>query len=86
MRERLPVFIIVCGMASERNAWVVWLCPVEVPAGLLEQAQEATGSGVTQTIRTGLQLLAASRSYARLREMRGKVRFSQSLADLKADR
>jgi len=59
---------------------------VEVPAELLEKAQQASGSGITQTIRTGLQLVAASRAYASLRQMRGKVRFSRSLADLKSDR
>jgi hypothetical protein len=59
---------------------------VELPEKLLEQAQEASGEGITQTIRTGLQLVAASRTYARLRQMRGKVRFSHSAAELKADR
>ena len=53
---------------------------------LLERAQEACGAGVTQTVRTGLQLVAASRTYARLRKLRGKVRFSRTAAELKADR
>jgi hypothetical protein len=59
---------------------------VEVPADLLEKAQEASGTGVTQTVRTGLQLVAASRTYARLRKLRGRVRFSRTAAELKADR
>ncbi len=59
---------------------------VELPAGLLERAQKASGTGITQTIRTGLQLVAASETYAALRQMRGKFRFSRRLADLKADR
>lgn len=59
---------------------------VEVPLELLEKAQRATGTGVTQTVRTGLQLVAASRTYARLRKLRGKVRFSRSVTELKADR
>jgi hypothetical protein len=59
---------------------------LELPQELLEKAQQATGSGITQTIRTGLQLVAASQAYAQLRQARGKVRFSRSLADLKADR
>jgi hypothetical protein len=59
---------------------------VEVPAELLEKAQHASGSGITQTVRTGLQLVAASLAYARLRELRGKVRFTSTLAELKADR
>jgi hypothetical protein len=59
---------------------------VEIPAELLEKAQAASGTGITQTVRTGLQLVAASRAYAQLRQMRGKVRFTRSLAQLKADR
>jgi hypothetical protein len=59
---------------------------VEVPSELLEKAQRATGSGITQTVRTGLQLVAASQAYARLRQLRGKVRFTRTLAELKADR
>ncbi len=59
---------------------------VEVPADLLEKAQRASGEGVTGTVRTGLQLVAASQAYSRLKQLRGKVRFSKSLAELKADR
>ena len=59
---------------------------VEVPAELLETAQKASGKGITQTVRTGLQLVAASRTYARLRQLRGKVRFSRTARELKADR
>jgi hypothetical protein len=59
---------------------------VEIPPDLLAKAQRATGSGITQTVRTGLQLVAASEAYARLRQLRGKVRFSRTAAELKADR
>jgi hypothetical protein len=59
---------------------------VEVPLDLLEKAQRATGAGITQTVRTGLQLVAASETYARLRKLRGKVRFSLTVEEMKADR
>ena len=59
---------------------------VEIPADLLEKAQRASGAGITETVRTGLQLVAASRAYARLRQLRGKVHFTRSVAELKADR
>jgi hypothetical protein len=59
---------------------------VEVPEKLLERAQEASGEGITQTVRTGLQLVAASRTYARLRELRGKVKFSRTTTELTDDR
>jgi hypothetical protein len=53
---------------------------------LLQKAQPASGSGITRTVRTGLQLVAASQACARLRQLRGKVRFTRTLADLKAGR
>jgi hypothetical protein len=59
---------------------------VEIPADLLEKAQRASGEGVTGTVRTGLQLVAASQAYARLRQLRGKVRFSRTAAELTTDR
>jgi hypothetical protein len=59
---------------------------VEVPPDLLERAQQAIGAGITETVRTGLKLVAASRTYSRLRGLRGKVRFSRKAAELKADR
>ena len=59
---------------------------VEVPQGLLEKAQRASGSGIAQTVRTGLQSVAASQAYARLRKLWGKVRFTRTLAGLKAGR
>lgn len=59
---------------------------VEVPEDLLEKAQRATGTGITQTVRAGLQLVAASQTYAQLRQLRGKVRFSRTSAELKSDR
>jgi len=57
---------------------------VNVPVNLLEQAQQATGAGISQTIRIGLQLLAARRTYMRLRQLRGKGRFSLSAAQLRS--
>jgi hypothetical protein len=59
---------------------------VEVPAELLQKARQTTGTGVTQTIRSGLELLAEAQAYARLRQLRGKVRFSRTVAQLKTDR
>lgn len=59
---------------------------VEIPTELLDKAQQASGGGITQTVRTGLQLLAASQTYEKLQQLRGKVRFTRTLDDLKADR
>lgn len=59
---------------------------VEIPSDLLDKAQRATKSGITQTVKTGLQLVAASDAYENLRQMRGKVRFSRTWIELKDDR
>jgi hypothetical protein len=59
---------------------------IELPPQLIEKAQLASGTGITQTIRMGLQLVAASGTYASLRRLRGKFKFSRSVDDLKADR
>jgi hypothetical protein len=59
---------------------------VEIPEDLLEKAQRASGTGVTQTVLAGLQLLAASQVYSQLRQRRGKVKFSRTVAEIKADR
>ena len=59
---------------------------VELPADLLKKAQKASGAGITQTIRAGLELIAAGRAYERLLQLQGKVRFARTLDELKADR
>ena len=59
---------------------------VEVPAELLKSAQQASREGVTQTVRAGLRLLAASQAYSRLRQLQGTVRFSRTSEELKDDR
>jgi hypothetical protein len=58
---------------------------VHVDPELLRRAQEQTGQGVTATIRKGLELVAASQVYERLRALRGQVKFSV-MAELRRDR
>jgi hypothetical protein len=81
-----PYSMLVSNMVSWAGMEAVRKITVEVPPDLLERAQRATGTGVTQTVRTGLQLVAASETYSRLRQLRGKVRFSRTAAELKDDR
>ena len=57
-----------------------------VPDELLLRAQKATGAGISKTIRRGLELLAASDSFDELRKLRGKVKFTIKLAELRKDR
>lgn len=58
---------------------------VEVPEEILERAISTTGQGITPTIRRGLELVAASGAYARLRRLKGKVKFSLKLSELRTD-
>jgi len=59
---------------------------VHVPDELLRKAQKSSGAGVTETIRKGLELVAAADANRRLRELRGKVQFSVELETLREDR
>jgi hypothetical protein len=59
---------------------------IHVERDLLRRAQERTGKGVTATIRQGLELVAASEVYDRLRALRGRVTFSIDPRKLREDR
>jgi hypothetical protein len=58
---------------------------VQVSEADLEAAQAYTGEGVTETVRTGLKWLVSARAQQNLLKLRGKVKFSLSVADLKYD-
>jgi hypothetical protein len=57
-----------------------------LPADLLDRAQEATGKGVTETLRIALQQLAVAKVYDELRALRGKVDLGIDYKQLKEDR
>lgn len=59
---------------------------IEVPAELLRRAQRSTGEGITATIRRGLELVATRTAYEELRRLRGKVRLSIDVDELRQDR
>ncbi len=59
---------------------------VDLPEDLLRRAQQSTGQGITATIRTGLQLVAATGAYEALRRLRGRARFSVDWRQLREDR
>ncbi len=59
---------------------------IEVPGELLKKAQDQTGKGISETVRNGLKLLAASSAYSELRELKGKVKFSKTVKELREDR
>lgn len=70
----------LCRMSTIRKV------TVHVPAELMAKAQRATGKGVTETIKLGLERLTAARAAEELRSMRGKVRLSIDLSELRRDR
>ena len=57
-----------------------------VPVNLLRRAQDATGKGITETVRLGLGLLASAKAADRLRHLRGKLRLDLDVAELRRDR
>jgi hypothetical protein len=59
---------------------------VLVRSDLLRRAQKAARAGISETVRKGLELLAASDAYDQLLNMRGKVKFSVDLSELRNDR
>lgn len=59
---------------------------VEVDENLLRRAQKQAGEGVTGTVRRGLELLVAADAYEKLARLRGKVKFSTTLATMRNDR
>jgi hypothetical protein len=56
---------------------------VEVPEDILRRAQEATGEGVTETIRRGLERIARDRAYEELLKLEGKVKFRYTWKELR---
>lgn len=60
---------------------------VHLPSDLVESAQAATGAGVTETIRQGLEQLKRERFYAQMKALRGKIDFSDfNLDELREDK
>ncbi len=59
---------------------------VEVPREDLQCAQAYTGEGVTETVRAALRRLRSDRAQQKLRELRGKVKFSMTLEEMRYDR
>lgn len=59
---------------------------VHIPEDLLAKARNSTGRGITETVRQGLELVAAGGAYAGLRKLRGKVAVGINLEELREGR
>jgi len=57
-----------------------------LPADLVKRATKATGLGLTPTIRKGLESVAAAEAFDGLRRMRGKVKLTLKVNELRQDR
>ena len=58
---------------------------VILPKALVQNALEASGLGLTPTIRMGLEKVTAAKAYQGLRSLRGKVKFSIDVNALRED-
>ncbi len=58
---------------------------LELPVDVLERALESSGQGIAGTVRQALELLSARVAYEKLRALRGKVKFSVNLNNLRDD-
>jgi hypothetical protein len=72
---------ILCGMQTSTVRKVT----MQLPEDLIEKAMAATGEGLTPTVRRGLEALIAVHSFDRVRELRGKVKFSIDFDSLRRD-
>ncbi|MEJ1967857.1 MAG: hypothetical protein WDN03_04345 [Rhizomicrobium sp.] len=59
---------------------------VDVSEDDLAAAQQYTGTGVTETVRAALKKLRSIRAQQELLKLRGTVKFSLSLEELREDR
>ncbi len=59
---------------------------VHIPIKLLEKALATTGKNITETIIIALKQLAHANAYNELRKMRGKIKFSIDLKELRQDK
>jgi hypothetical protein len=58
---------------------------VLLPELLIEDATKASGVGLTPTIRLGLDALIRSKAYRELKGLRGKVKLSLDVGELRRD-
>jgi Arc/MetJ-type ribon-helix-helix transcriptional regulator len=59
---------------------------VEVPEELIASVQSSAGTGLTETIREALEQMRQRQVQNEARKLRGKVKFSMSLDELRYDR
>ena len=58
---------------------------LNLPENLLREATRATGDGITETVRKGLELLRAQEFFETALKKRGKLKFNIRLTELRQD-
>jgi hypothetical protein len=58
---------------------------VELPEVILRDALEVSGKSLNETVVMGLRLIAAQKSFADLRSMRGKYKSKLNVAEMRDD-
>jgi hypothetical protein len=58
---------------------------VRLPRDLVKRATRASGQGLTPTIRQGLEAVTRAEAFRCLRRLRGKVKFSIDVDQLRED-
>ncbi len=58
---------------------------IMVPEELLDQALRESGEGIAATVQNGLRLICAQNAYKKLARMRGKVRYTLSVDELREE-
>ena len=71
------------GMQVERDE--LQKVTVMLPKSLIEKATQISGLGLTPTLRKGLEKIVTAEVYARTRQLRGKVKFSINVGELRED-
>jgi hypothetical protein len=89
--ERLGSRAVPYSISGRRKGTVIEMksdrkISVLVNRQLLAKAQKFGSAGISETVRRGLELLVANDAYAQLLKMRGKVKFSVDLNELRRDR
>ncbi len=58
----------------------------QLPRNLIEEATEITHQGITETIRLALENLVRFNAYQNIRKLKGQVKFSINLEELRKDK
>ena len=57
-----------------------------IPKSLLQEAQNVTGEGITETLKEGLSRIARETAYTEFLKLRGTHKFSIDINELRKDR